>query len=111
MILFIEIWNPRQAWHDLTVTERQAYLARIDPQMRQVMASGVEVIGWSVAVQETDQHAGYAYFAVWKMPTQAHARQFQDAIRAIGWYDYFEQVNLSGPLDTPDAVIATLVAG
>jgi hypothetical protein len=32
------------------------------------------------------------------------------AIVRGGWYDYFDQVNISGALGTPDAIVGHLIA-
>jgi hypothetical protein len=35
--------------------------------------------------------------------------QFEKLVEGSGWYNYFEQVNLSGMATTPDEIIGQLI--
>jgi hypothetical protein len=47
--------------------------------------------------------------AVWRVPTE-HLPDFEEAWERLGWHEYFEQVNLRGPVLAPDALIAQHLA-
>lgn len=54
----------------------------------------------------TDQRAPYDFFCVYQVPSAGLQREFEAGINASGWYDYFEQVNLSGAAFTPAGTFA-----
>lgn len=109
MHVLIELWKSNDAWRKLSVAAREEYMAQVGPGNAQLAAQGITVIAWGKNDAETDHRADYDYFAVWSMPSEAGARTFEDAIRSIGWYDYMDQVNLSGVATDPVDVAAMQV--
>ena len=74
------------------------------------MESGAKVISWGVNENRTSQKADYDYFAIWSFPDQASIENFEKIVEGAGWYNYFEQVNISGTTSTPDDIIGKLIA-
>ncbi|MCU0491607.1 MAG: hypothetical protein MUD01_08465 [Chloroflexaceae bacterium] len=109
MYLYLELWNVRPAWLALSVEQRAHYIEQVNGAMQGMFSAGAEVLTWSVTDAATDRPAGQGYFAVWKFPDAAFARQFEQQVAAAGWYDYFEQVNLAGAISTPQAVLGQLI--
>ena len=109
MKCFIELWNVRDAWKQLSKEERQNYLGQVGANMQGLMEQGVEVICWGENEKETTHRAGFDYFAVWKFPNSEIAKELEAAIEAAGWYNYFEQVNLSGESTTAEEIIGDLI--
>ena len=58
MHTFIELWKPRPAWLALGADERQAYLDKVGPAIGQLLAAGVEIVGWGRIEDEPDGHTG-----------------------------------------------------
>ncbi len=110
MNCFIELWNPTEAWKSLSKEERQEYLGQIGPHLQGLMEQGVEIISWGKNNKDTSHRAGFDYFAVWKFPSNEMAKEFENVVESAGWYNYFEQVNLSGESTTPDVIIGELIA-
>jgi len=107
MYTFVELWKPRQAWLDLGRTERQAYMDKVGPAVAELLAAGVEIVGWGALEDEPGGHGtGYGYVAVWRMPSANEVDMLRTLVTGAGWYDYFEQVNAVSALGPPDAVIA-----
>lgn len=111
MHTFIELWNPTARWKELDVEERKSYMEQVGEGMQQLADAGVETLGWGVAAADVDHPAPYRFFAIWRAPDEHGIRVMQDAVAGAGWYDLFEQVNVGGLLQTPDAVIGELIQG
>ncbi|HKL15237.1 MAG TPA: DUF6616 family protein [Balneolaceae bacterium] len=109
MKVFIELWKAKDAWKNLPLSERQEYVAQIGPVMEDIMSRGLEITAWGVNEDETEHKSEYNFFAVSKVPTDELLKEFQSIVEAAGWYDYFEQVNLSGSLMSPEEVIGKML--
>jgi len=59
-------------------------------------SAGVDVVAYGMNSPETDRRAPYDFFCVYRVPNVEFQREFERQIAASGWYDYFEQVNVSG---------------
>ena len=44
-------------------------------------------------------------FCVYRVPSAEFQREFERQVTASGWYNYFEQVNISGPAEDFAAVL------
>lgn len=109
MKVFIELWKAKDAWKNLSLEERQAYLAQIGSVMEEIMSKGLEVTAWGLNEDETQYKAEYDFFAVSKLPNEEVLKEFQSIVESAGWYNYFEQVNLSGSLMSPEEVIGKML--
>lgn len=109
MYLFVELWNVRQAWLDLSTDERQAYANGVGGAVGQLLEAGIEIIGWS-KLDVAEYPSGYVYMAVYKMPSLAAVELFEKTVSEAGWYNYFEQINARGTLESPVDVLGQLVA-
>ena len=96
MHLFIEMCNAKQTWLDLAASERQAFLEPVEAVMEALTGNGAEIIAWSFNDLDTPHRAGYDFVAVFLFPSSEDALEYHDLFSAAGWYDYFEQVNVSG---------------
>jgi len=109
MKVFIELWKAKDAWKNLPQTERQEYMAQIGPVMEDLMSRGLEITAWGINEDETEHKSEYDFFAVSKLPTDELLKEFQSIVEAAGWYNYFDQVNLSGSLMSPEEVIGKMM--
>lgn len=109
MKCFIELWNATQAWKNLSVEQRSEYLGQIGTGLQGLMEQGVEIVCWGVNDESTSNRAKYDYFAVWKIPNNEIIQELEAAIEAAGWYNYFEQVNLSGEASTAEEIIGRMI--
>lgn len=62
---------------------------------------------WAYAVTDPETHhrAPYDFFCVYRVPHVELQRAFEAGIAASGWYDHFENVNLSGAALSPSGML------
>lgn len=109
MKVFIELWKAKDAWLKLSLKDRQNYVAQIGPVMDDLIRRGAVIEAWGVNEDETDYKLEYDFYAVTKLPNDDMLKEFQSIVESAGWYDYFEQVNLSGSLMSPEEVIGKML--
>lgn len=109
MQTFIELWSAKEAWLKMTKEERGKYFEQVGPALQELMEKGVEIISWGENEKDTTHRADYTFFSVWKFPTAEMLKEFETLIEAAGWYNYFDQENVSGELSTPDAIIGKMI--
>ena len=110
MKIFIELWKAKDAWKQLPLSERQAYLAKIGPVMGDFMKKGVVMEAWGINEDETSFASEYDFFAITKLPSHEVLAEFEAIVEGAGWYNYFDQVNVSGSSMTPEEVIGKMLA-
>ncbi|MCK5207174.1 MAG: hypothetical protein KAI29_13115 [Cyclobacteriaceae bacterium] len=110
MKIFIELWKAKDAWKNLSMSERQDYVAQIGPVMEDLVAKGVIIEAWGINEDKTPYVSDYDFFAVTKLPSQELLDEFEAIVEGAGWYNYFEQVNVSGSAMTPEEVIGKMLA-
>lgn len=108
--IFIELFSYRPAWMALAPAEREQFSDGVKGALADLVANGVEVIGWGFNDLESDHRAPYDFFCIYKVPDFAFQRVFDAAVIQSGWYDFFEQVTVSGELADPAAILAANVA-
>jgi hypothetical protein len=92
---------------DLGREERAAYMEKVGPALDELLAAGVEVVGWGSVEEEPGGHGtGFGDVAVWRMPSRKEVDMLRSLVTEAGWYDYFDQVNAVSELGAPDAVVA-----
>lgn len=103
--IFIELFSYRDEWRRTPETERQAYVAAVSEALGRQRDAGLEVIGWGFNDPATDRRAPHDFYCVYTTPSWQAQRAFEAEIAAAGWYDRFEQVNISGAVSTPEALL------
>ena len=48
MKIFIELWKAKDAWKQLSLSERQEYVAQIGPVMENLIKKGVVIEAWGI---------------------------------------------------------------
>ena len=109
MKIFIELWKAKDAWKQLPLSERQEYVAQIGPVMEDLMKKGVVIEAWGINEDETPSASDYNFFAVTKLPSKELLEEFEAIVEGAGWYNYFDQVNVSGSPMTPEEVIGKML--
>jgi hypothetical protein len=97
--IFIELYNYGPAWAKCSESERAAFAKKIIDAVSGMKAAGIDVIAYGKNAHETDRRAPYDFFCVYRVPSAEFQREAERRIAASGWYDYFEQVNVSGPAE------------
>ena len=109
MKCYIELWNTKEAWNNLSKQEKADFLSQQGPTIQNLMEKGVEVVNWGINDSSTAHRANYDFFAIWNFPNQEVVKEFEDILEAAGWYNYFEQVNISGEPTSPDVIMGKLM--
>ena len=103
--VFIELFNYKDSWRDLPAAAREEYASAVLAAVTRQREDGIEVIGWGFNDPATDRRAPYDFYCVYITQSAEFQRGFEAEVGATGWYDYFEQVNVSGAISTPEALL------
>ncbi len=109
MQLYVELWNAKQPWLDLSPEERQSYFDKVGSEIKKLTDAGIEVVGFAINDEDTSHRSNHRYVAVWKMPSPDHVKMLEDSVSQAGWYKYFEQVNASGKLISPPEALEDMI--
>jgi hypothetical protein len=109
MYLFAECWKARPEWLALTPEARGAYMTQLGAGIGELMKAGAEIISWSMNDPDTSHRSPFDYFAVWQFPDKEFVKGFERTVEQSGWYNYFDQVNLSGEVSYPSASITHMI--
>jgi hypothetical protein len=109
MKIFIEFWKAKDEWHQLSTDERKAYAAQMGPVMQDLVSKGVSLDAWGMNADTSPHRADYDFYAITKLPTQDLLDSFQAIVEGAGWYNYFEQINMSGDDLGVEAVIGKMI--
>jgi hypothetical protein len=94
--IFIELYRYKPAWTALEESQRADYIAKVIANVGQLAGIGIRVIGYGRNDRSTSQRAAYDFFCVYLIPNADTQRAFESQIAKSGWYDFFDQVNVSG---------------
>lgn len=108
--IFIELYKYKPEWIALDAAEREDFSEAVKGAIVDLVGNGVDVIGWGFNDLESDHRAPYDFFCVYKVPDFAFQRAFDAAVTGSGWYDFFEQVTVSGALVEPAEILAVNIA-
>lgn len=106
MHTFIELWKAKPSWDALSREERAAYMEQVGAGVQQLADAGVEAVTWGLVDEDTDRCGDFHFFAIWRMPDKQGVKLLEQAVEEAGWYEYMEQVNVSGEMALPQEVIA-----
>lgn len=67
------------------------------------------MVAWARNDPDTDHRAPFDYFCIYRVRDEATQRDFERIVQESGWYDYFEQLAVSGLSQEPAELLATLV--
>ena len=109
MYLYVEMWNAKSAWLGLPQKDREAFMQKVDEFLGTIMGDDREVYGCCVNDGDTMPRADYAYLVVWKLKDKSAVKAIADGTAAVGFYEYFDQVNIGGEQKTPDELVAALM--
>ena len=105
MITYIELWKAKPTWIDLPKEEKIKYTTSLGPFIQQLIDNNVQIVSWGFNEATAFNRIDYDYFAVWSFPDTVAALNFQQMVIDVGWYEYFDQVNVIGTTSSPQEVI------
>ncbi|MGQ1787796.1 MULTISPECIES: DUF6616 family protein [unclassified Saccharicrinis] len=109
MRIFIEFWKAKDAWYDLSKRKREDFVVQIGPAMADLISEGVIVDAWGTNDDSSPYKADYDFFAITKFPSGDLLEKFQEIVETSGWYNYFEQINVSGQDLGTETVIGRMI--
>lgn len=101
--IYIELFNYKDSWLNLPQEVRDSFAEGVSQAVAGLVDKGVSVIGYGFNDVSTDRRAPYDFFCVYALPDAGFARAFEKEVAASGWYDFFEQANVSGAAMTAAA--------
>jgi hypothetical protein len=105
MYLYIELWNAKASWLALGPDPRAAFMKKVDALLNELMSDDVKLIGCTMNDGSTTPRLDYRYVAVWQMKDVTGTHKVADGTARIGWYEYFDQVNIGGDWVNADALV------
>lgn len=109
MKIFIDFWEPKEAWLKLSKSEREAYMESVGPVMAEMDKKGAITEAWGVNEDNSPQRADYGFFAIQKFPSDEVMEEFKSLLVQTKWHDYFEQKNLAGENTDPEIIIGKMI--
>lgn len=106
--ILIEQWKIKAAWLALGVDQRQDYVQNTVQGMETIMPLGIRALGWGF-VDRVEHGSGYDFWSAWELDSQKAVDAFLAGLKAAGWYDYFEQENITGVALTPPQVFEKII--
>jgi hypothetical protein len=103
--IFVELYNYGPARGKCSENERTDFVKKVIEAVNGLKSAGVDVIAYGKNPHETDRRAPYDFFCVYRVPSAEFQREFERQITTSGWYNYFEQVNIGGPVEDFAAVL------
>ncbi|TDC13427.1 hypothetical protein E1265_28035 [Streptomyces sp. 8K308] len=105
MHIVVEIWTPKPAFLDTPPDIREQIVGSVQEGVSQMAAVGITTLGWGRIAPTEDHPSGHDWFAVWQIPTAELVDTFFAGITESGWYEWFDQINVSGQLETVEDVL------
>lgn len=105
MYLYAETWNAKPAWFALPEADRATFIAEVQTLLQGLSSDDLTLVGCIITEDETHQHGGYQYVAVWRASDKSQVRRIEEGTARIGWHDYFDQTNHGSAEVGPQAVL------
>ncbi|MEH6611749.1 MAG: DUF6616 family protein [Halioglobus sp.] len=110
MYLYVEMWNAKPEWLGLSDTERQAFMGNVDAWLGSIMdPETCSVYGACANDGDTAPRAQFSYLVVWSLKDKSYVKTVADGTSRVGWYKYFDQVNIGGEKITADELVGKLM--
>ena len=97
--VLIEVWQPNEKWAALPAAEKRRWFTELEKPVQASAAAGIEVVGWGALDRAVSKPAAHGFCGVFFVRDRAQAHELDAAIRASGWYEYFDWFNVCAELD------------
>lgn len=103
--ILTEIWKAKPSWKALPADERLRFFEdKVGPLLMGLIGEGAEILACAINDNTGSERIDYRYMAVWRVRDKAFSDRLEAAAKAAGFLEYFQQVNFSGSVVTPDAL-------
>jgi len=106
----IELYSPKPSWHALPRASREALLRGVEAGATALADSGVALIALGRINPLIERTSGHVYFGIWSASDEPATDILLGAIAASGWYEYLDQVNVSGAAQSLQTHLADLLS-
>lgn len=96
--IFIELYRYKPAWAALEESQRIAIIDKVIENVGGLAGVGINVLAYGRNDESTDQRAPYDFFCVYQAPDANTQHALEGQISKSGWYDFFDQLNVSGEI-------------
>lgn len=107
----VELYTPNTTWLALSTDRRQQFLNDIQVAMGGLSSLGVEVLALSEADASIDHASDHRFLGIWRFPDRQARDALLTGIKASGWYDYFDHVNVASDAGSFSTHLDALAAG
>jgi hypothetical protein len=108
MYLYVELWNPKPSWLSLSAEDRHMFMGKVD-KFLQGLGPEYTISGTCINDGDTTPRAGYSFAVVWMLNDKSQVKSVANGTAAVGWYEYFDQVNVGGDCQTPDQLVTAMI--
>ena len=109
MYYFLELWSPGEGWRSLSQAEQEAWVMKAGRDIQGLLDGGVKLVAIGENDVDADHQSDFAYWALWKMPSEEGLEEFQQAVRDAQVYELMDQVNLCGTGGDPAEVLGGMI--
>ncbi|HCT7898548.1 DUF6616 family protein [Klebsiella sp. PL-2018] len=92
----VELYTPNAEWKSLTIGLRRQFLEDINNSMSSLSSMGVEILTLTEIQPGIDRSTEHRFLGIWRFPDAQTRDALLAGIKASGWYEYFEHVNVTG---------------
>ena len=105
MYLYVEMWNAKHEWLSLDAAGRKDFMDKVNALLGSLIGPDMKLTACALNDGDTTPRADFRYIAVWSLTDKKQVARIADGTAQIGWYKYFNQVNIGG--DAVDAEVLT----
>lgn len=109
MYILVELWNAKESWLSLPPSDRGEFMGKVNDFLATLEGEGLELDIGCLNEGSTVPRCNYRYVAIWKAKDKETAKKVIDGTAKLGWYQYFDQVNLGGDGVGADALIGEIL--
>lgn len=104
MYLYVEMWNAKHEWLSLDKAARQSFMNKVNELLGSLIGPDMKLTACALNDGDTTPRADFRYVAVWSMTDKSQVARVADGTARIGWYKYFNQVNIGGDAVGPEVL-------
>ena len=107
--ILVETWQPNERWFTLDAQAQRQFLEDIGAAANAARDGGMQILGWGALERSVSNPVAHGFCGVFLVDSVAALHAVDAAIRAAGWYDYFDHANVAARLSGRDGVNAGAV--
>lgn len=110
MYLYVELWNAKHEWLCLDKAAREHFMKGVNDLLGSLIGPDCAIHACTLNDGDTTPRADYRYICVWNLKDKSQVAKIADGTARVGWYRYFNQVNVGGEACSPEDLIGELMS-